>query len=129
MAPRGDTVQVTVYGKGGHTRAVLLPPHAAAQLAALRGSASADAPLFVGRGGAPLTAGQAWRIVKAAGARVGLPGLSPHWLRHACASHAMDNGATPALICATLGHASLATTGRYLHARPNDSAGLHLAPI
>jgi hypothetical protein len=27
---------------------------------------------------------------------------------------------------ATLGHASVATTGRYLHARPNDSSARYL---
>jgi integrase/recombinase XerD len=121
--------QVTVFGKGSKTRAVLLPAHVAEGLAALRGDAPEDAPVFVGRGGAPLTAGQVWRIVKAAGARVGVPGLSPHWLRHALASHALEDGADIALVRDTLGHASAATTSRYLHARPNDSAGLHLRPL
>jgi integrase/recombinase XerD len=30
------------------------------------------------------------------------------------------------LVKATLGHASVATTGKYLHARPDDSSALHL---
>jgi len=72
------------------------------------------------------------RIVKAAAQR--LPGLeptianavSPHWLRHAHASHAMDRGAPVHLVKETLGHANIATTGRYLHARPTDSSSLYL---
>jgi len=72
------------------------------------------------------------RVVKAAAMRV--PGLerkvaakvSPHWLRHAHASHAMDRGAPVHLVKDTLGHASVATTGRYLHARPTDSSSLYL---
>jgi len=122
-------VQITVYGKGEKTRAVLLPPHAGADLLALRGGADANAPVFVGRGGGALTAGQVWRIVKAAGARVGVPGLSPHWLRHACASHALEAGVSSALVRDTLGHSSLAVTSRYLHARPGDSAGLYLPVV
>ena len=72
------------------------------------------------------------RIVKAAAKRV--PGLeeavadtvSPHWLRYAHASHAMDRGAPVHLVKETLGHANIATTGRYLHARPTDSSSLYL---
>src|SRR5205823_1642153 len=36
-------------------------------------------------------------------------------------------GAPIHLVQATLGHASVATTGRYLHARPTDSSSRYLA--
>ena len=52
---------------------------------------------------------------------------SPHWLRHAHATHALERGAPIHLVQATLGHASVATTGRYLHARPTDSSSRYLA--
>ncbi len=52
--------------------------------------------------------------------------ISPHWLRHAHASHAMDRGAPIHLVKETLGHANIATTGRYFHARPTDSSSLYL---
>ena len=41
--------------------------------------------------------------------------VSPHWLRHAHATHALDKGAPLRLVQATLGHASLDTTSKYLH--------------
>ena len=65
--------------------------------------------------------------MKRAAARAGidLP-VSPHWFRHAHASHALDRGAPIHLVQATLGHASIATTGRYLHARPRDSSSRYL---
>jgi site-specific recombinase XerD len=48
--------------------------------------------------------------------------VSPHWLRHAYATHALERGCSIHLVQATLGHASVGTTGRYLHARPTDSS-------
>ena len=63
------------------------------------------------------------RIAKAAGIT---GAVSPHWLRHAHASHALDHGATLAEVQATLGHASVGTTSTYLHARPKSSSGLKL---
>ena len=75
----------------------------------------------------PMARPQVHRVVKAAAARAGLPpALSAHWLRHAHASHALDRGAPVSLVQATLGHASVATTGRYLHVRPNDSSARYL---
>src|SRR5260370_25660655 len=53
--------------------------------------------------------------------------VSTHWLRHAHASHALDHGAPIHLVQATLGHSSVATTSRYLHARPGDSSARFLA--
>jgi integrase/recombinase XerD len=77
--------------------------------------------------GGHLDPSQVHRVVKVAAARAGLPpGLSAHWLRHAHASHALDRGAPVSLVQVTLGHASVATTGRYLHARPNDSSARYL---
>jgi integrase/recombinase XerD len=82
-----------------------------------------------GGGPRPITSRQAERIVKQAATEAGLKNassVSPHWLRHAHASHAMDRGAKIHLVRGTLGHASVATTGRYLHARPDESSALFL---
>lgn len=67
------------------------------------------------------------RIVTPAAERAGGEGqVSSHWLRHAHASHALDRGAPIHLVQATLGHASISTTGKYLHAWPEDSSARYL---
>ena len=122
-----DGGQLTVFGKGGKTRIVLVPPGLWSDLAALTAGAHPDAPVFLSRQGGSLDASQAHRVVKQAAARAGLPvAVSAHWLRHAHVSHALDRGAPAHLVQATVGHASLATTSRYAHARPGDSSARFL---
>jgi integrase/recombinase XerD len=129
LSVRGDAGQITVFGKGGRTRAIVLPPEFWRELVSLRGGAGPEAPVFPSRGGEPLDRGRVRMILLAAARRVGITGpLSPHWLRHAHASHALDHGAPIHLVQATLGHSSVATTSRYLHARPGDSSARFLAP-
>jgi integrase/recombinase XerD len=86
-------------------------------LQALRAASAADdGPVFGSRKGDHLTARQAQRLVDAAAKRAGLRArVSPHWLRHAHATHALAHGAPIHIVQATLGHASVARTGRYLH--------------
>ena len=133
------TGQVTLYGKGGKTRRVLLSADTWAALDAHRaremagGHAEVDGPVLRSRkaepdGSArPLTRQQLWRVVKGLARRAGLPdAVSPHFFRHAHASHALDRGAPPHLVQQTLGHASLQTTSRYAHARPDDSSARYL---
>lgn len=128
LSARDDGGQVTVYGKGGKTRVVILSASIWSALMALRDEAVSDAPVFRSRKGGHLDPVQVHRIVKEAAARAGLPvGFSAHWLRHAHASHSIDRGAPIHLVQATLGHSSVATTGRYLHARPTESSGKYLA--
>lgn len=128
LQSNGESGQVTVFGKGGKTRSIHLPDSVWKQLQQLRGEASPGNPVFPSRKkGKPLTESGIWRIVKRAGKRAGIAvPVSPHWLRHAHASHALDRGAPIHLVQATLGHASITTTGRYLHARPKDSSSRFL---
>ena len=125
---RGEAGQITVYGKGGKTRFVLLSADTWQELIVLRGETDSDVPVFPSRKGqGHLSAAQVHRIVKAAAGRAGVDvPVSPHWLRHAHASHALDRGCPIHLVQATLGHASVATTGKYLHARPEDSSSRYL---
>jgi site-specific recombinase XerD len=127
LMPRAEGGQVTVFGKGGKTRAILLKPKTWNLLLALRGGACAGDPVFRSQKGGHLDVSQIRRIVYAAAERAGLPQkVSPHWLQHAHASHALDRSAPIHLVQATLGHASVSTTGRYLHARPTESSSLYL---
>jgi integrase/recombinase XerD len=81
-----------------------------------------DALMFPSRrGGGHLDPSAIERLVWRAAQRAGLDTkISPHWLRHSHATHARERGAPIYLVQATLGHASVATTGRYLDARPTD---------
>ena len=127
LTERGDAGQATVYGKGGKTRVILVSPNTWRHLTSLLGEANADESVFRSRKGGALDPSQVHRIVKAAAERAGLSReVSAHWLRHAHASHSLKRGAPIHLVQATLGHASVATTGRYLHARPTDSSARYL---
>ena len=123
-----DTAQITVFGKGGKTRAVRLTPSCWHALEGIRGVAGPDDPVFLSQKGGRLDPSQVARLVRSAARRAGVKlAVSPHWLRHAHASHALDRGAPIHLVQATLGHSSVATTGRYLHARPTESSARFIA--
>jgi integrase/recombinase XerD len=121
IQPRGnDCAQITVQGKGNKIRTVLIGPrtYAAVRTLPWQGTASS---VFASKSGRPLDQSMVWRIVRAAARRAGIDAsVSTHWLRHACASHALDGGAPVHLVQKQLGHASLETTTRYSHARPDD---------
>ncbi len=86
-----------------------------------------DQPVFRSQKGGHLHASSVWRIVHAAAQRAGveLP-VSPRWLRHFHAVHALNHGASLHLVQATLGHRSIATTARYLLGHPSGSSARYL---
>lgn len=131
LQPQNESGVVILYGKGEKTRVVALPSKIYADLQAIR--ANDDEFVFPSkirgaiRKGTHLTPAQAFRIVAAAAKRAGITAkVSPHWMRHAHASHALQNGANIKLVQETLGHASLAVTSGYTHARPDQSSALYL---
>ena len=127
LQERDSSGQITVFGKGGKTRTVLMPRSVWETLLTLQQDAPADAPVFKSRKKGHLDESQVWRIVTKAAERAGIDkNVSCHWFRHAHASHALDRGCPIHLVQATLGHSSVATTGKYLHARPTDSSGNYL---
>ncbi len=128
---RDDAGQVTVFGKGGRTRTVLLPANVWGKLNQIRGGANDLAPVFSSRqkniNGKGLDPSWVYRIVQKAAQRAGIKKkVSPHWLRHAHASHSLERGAPLHLVQETLGHTNVATTSKYLHARPNTSSAMYL---
>ena len=75
----------------------------------------------------PITERRINYIVKATTKRAEINlAVSAHWLRHAHASHAIDEGAPITLVSQSLRHADLKTTSVYAHARPNDSSSRYL---
>lgn len=128
--PHRDGGVVTVYGKGNKTRSIRLEPAQWQSLIALRSTATLDDPVFKSRRGGALEDSMILRIVRRAARRAGIEkNVSPHWLRHCHASHALDRGAPASLVQQTLGHASIATTSRYLHARPTESSSRFLPAL
>lgn len=112
-----------VRGKGDKER--LVPLNEAARAAArawldaLREAGQVDGRwLFPSDGESGHLTRQAFgRELKALGGAAGLPGasLSPHVLRHAFASHLLQNGADLRTVQQLLGHADISTTQIYTH--------------
>jgi integrase/recombinase XerD len=118
---------VRLLGKGSKERIVPYGRHAAAALAdwlgpfgrphlepqhwARRGDSEA---VFLNLRGARLSRQAAWAMVGKYGDRIGLgTKLSPHVLRHSCATHLLDHGADLRIVQELLGHASISTTQVY----------------
>jgi integrase/recombinase XerD len=117
-----------LYGKGAKERLVPFGRAAGSALAdwldtsgrphlepdrwARRGDADA---VFLNQRGGRVARQVAWAMVKRYGERAGLPAaaLSPHVLRHSCATHLLDHGADLRVVQELLGHASVSTTQVY----------------
>lgn len=128
VQPSGDSGQVTLFGKGGDTRAVKLSKETWKALQSIRNNAGPDDPVFASQMGGAMVPSRVWQIVRNAAKVAGISGnVSPHWFRHSHASHALDRGASVVLVRDTLGHSSLQVTSRYTHAKPDQSSALHLA--
>jgi integrase/recombinase XerD len=112
---------VLVRGKGDKERIVPLGKSAQEVLVeymkqsrpALTGEKTSPL-LFLGRGARKLTRQRVWQMVRAASSRVGR-NVSPHMLRHSCATHMVENGADLRTVQTILGHSDIATTQVYTH--------------
>jgi integrase/recombinase XerD len=118
-----DEHEARVMGKGSRERVV---PVGEAAGDALREylrlgrpslvKSARERALFLNKRGGRLSRQGAWEIVKKYSARVGLEKkMTPHTLRHSCATHLLENGADLRYIQELLGHASISTTQIYTH--------------
>ncbi len=121
-----DNRLARVFGKGAKERLVPYGRPAAEALArwlaagrpALsperwqrRGDAEA---LFISSRGRRLSRQAAWVIVRQAAERAGLADVvTPHVLRHSCATHLLEHGADIRVVQELLGHAAITTTQLY----------------
>jgi integrase/recombinase XerD len=128
----GGTPLIRVLGKGNKERVVPLGrmaraalrqwlsgegrPHLEPKKWKLRSDADA---VFLNARGGRLTRVGAFGVVKKYATRVGLADqVSPHVLRHSCATHMLAHGADIRVVQELLGHASVATTQRYTKVSP-----------
>ena len=120
----GKTV-MTVHGKGGKTRYIPLTKKQYDMLRAQAKDTSPESPVFFSQKGGPLDVSAVRRIVYAAAAKAGVPHVSPHWFRHAHATHALKKGCPINIVQATLGHSSLQVTSRYTHIDSSEGSSLY----
>lgn len=122
-----DDGLVRAFGKGSKERIVpigrmahraladWLSPDGRGRFEPKRWARRTDAEaVFLNARGGRLSRQGAWGIVRRYGARAGLEGrLTPHVLRHSCATHMLDHGADIRTVQELLGHASVSTTQVY----------------
>lgn len=121
-----------VYGKGSKERIVPFGTHACRALQAWFepqgrpamaperwARRSDEEAVFVSTRGRKMSRQAIWVVVKAAAGRAGLSErVSPHVLRHSCATHLLERGADIRVVQELLGHAAITTTQGYTRVSP-----------
>ena len=134
-----DDSLVRLFGKGSKERIVpfgssaalaiddWFSPSGRARLMPDRWKRRGDAEaVFLNQRGGRLSRQGAWLVIKKYGDRAGITDhLSPHVLRHSCATHLLDHGADLRVVQEMLGHASISTTEIYTHLDSEHLRSLH----
>lgn len=120
------------YGKGSKERLVpvgrlalaalgaWLGPGGRPLLAPARWARRGDAEaVFISSRGAKMSRQAVWQVVRRAAVKVKLEDrVSPHVLRHSCATHLLEHGADIRVVQELLGHATITTTQVYTRVSP-----------
>jgi len=120
------------YGKGSKERLVPIGRHAVSALEAWLGQGGRDAmaparwarradaeAVFISTRGRRMSRQAVWQVVRAAARKVKLEDrVSPHVLRHSCATHLLEHGADIRVVQELLGHATITTTQVYTKVSP-----------
>src|SRR5207248_10312000 len=112
-----DGGRLRVMGKGSKERVVPIDPDLKTWLREWRARRPRSSRFFCTLNGGPMNNRDVREMVKRRGAKAGIDDLHPHRLRHCCATvwiseRKLDLHEVQLL----LGHASIRTTQRYLHA-------------
>lgn len=124
---------LTVMGKGGRERVLPIGGFALAAIDAylLKGRHTlikdvTVRTLFLNPLGQALSRMGVWKIVRKWALLAGLTRhLSPHVLRHSCATHMLEGGASILAVQEMLGHVDIATTQIYTHLTTTDLKEIH----
>ncbi len=135
-------MMIRIHGKGRRDRDVPLSPRLLETLRLYWRWRKPKTYLFPGtiggkRADVPITANIVWLACRQAAQQAGISKrLSPHGLRHSCATHLLDAGADLRTIQVLLGHSRLEHTLIYLHlshkhlqAVPNPLDSLQLSSV
>ena len=120
------------YGKGSKERLVpvgrlalaalgaWLGPGGRPVMAPVRFARRADAEaVFISSRGKAMSRQAVWQVVRRAALKVKLEDkVSPHVLRHSCATHLLEHGADIRVVQELLGHATITTTQVYTRVSP-----------
>ena len=109
---------VTIHGKDYKTRHIAISPDLLNELKAI--SPTQKGPVFVSQRRRPLSARRIEGLVAAIGRKILGKPVSPHWLRHAMATHAYNRGADLTKLSQSMGHKSVEGTVYYLHSESKD---------
>ncbi|MGC8463626.1 MAG: site-specific tyrosine recombinase [Acidimicrobiales bacterium] len=113
---KGDKERLVPLGQAARVAlAAWLAPAGREQLVPARWAHRGDAEaVFLNLRGGRLTRQGAWAVLRSRAESVGLAGrVSPHVLRHSCATHLLARGADIRVVQELLGHVSIGTTQLY----------------
>jgi integrase/recombinase XerD len=127
-----DRALAVAYGKGSKERLVPIGRQAVSALEAWLGAQGrgAMAPerwarrvdaeaVFISTRGRRMSRQAVWQVVRTAAKKVKLEDrVSPHVLRHSCATHLLEHGADIRVVQELLGHATITTTQVYTKVSP-----------